>query len=43
MLIVSRAIQGIGGGGLLSLNFIILGDIISLRERGKYVGKKIKI
>jgi EmrB/QacA subfamily drug resistance transporter len=38
MLIISRGIQGIGGGGLMSLNFVILGDIVSLRERGKYVG-----
>lgn len=33
-----RAIQGIGGGGLLSLPFIVLGDILSPRERGKSMG-----
>ncbi|KAJ3308529.1 hypothetical protein HDU76_003890, partial [Blyttiomyces sp. JEL0837] len=38
MLIVSRAIQGIGGGGMLSLVMIVLADIISLRDRGKYQG-----
>jgi len=38
MLITCRALQGVGGGGLMSLNFIIIADIVSLRERGKYVG-----
>jgi EmrB/QacA subfamily drug resistance transporter len=37
-LIVFRALQGIGGGGLMTLAFIILGDIMSPRERGKYMG-----
>jgi len=38
MLITARGFQGVGGGGLMSLAFVILGDIVSLRERGKYVG-----
>jgi EmrB/QacA subfamily drug resistance transporter len=38
MLIVTRGIQGIGGGGLLAMTFTILGDILSPRERSKYTG-----
>lgn len=38
MLIVGRAIQGAGGGGLLSLVSIVVGDLFSQRERGKYYG-----
>jgi EmrB/QacA subfamily drug resistance transporter len=37
-LVAFRAFQGIGGGGLMSLAFIIIGDILSPRERGKYIG-----
>lgn len=38
MLIASRAIQGIGGGGLISMCQIVISDIVSLQERGKYGG-----
>ncbi|KAI8871815.1 MFS general substrate transporter [Ramicandelaber brevisporus] len=38
MLIIGRGIAGIGGGGLMSLVFIIVSDIVSLRDRGKYMG-----
>ncbi|CAA7271543.1 unnamed protein product [Cyclocybe aegerita] len=38
MLIVSRAVQGIGGGGIIQLVNIIISDIVSLQERGKYGG-----
>ena len=37
-LILFRGIQGIGGGILISLPFIIVGEIFSARERAKYMG-----
>ncbi|TPX73332.1 hypothetical protein CcCBS67573_g05395 [Chytriomyces confervae] len=37
-LIAGRAISGIGGGGIFSLVLIIISDIVSLRDRGKYQG-----
>lgn len=37
-LIAFRALQGLGAGGLMSLTFVIIGDIVSPRERGKYQG-----
>eukprot|EP00842_Homolaphlyctis_polyrhiza_P001891 jgi/Hompol1/2702/HPOL_006135-RA len=38
MLIVGRAVAGIGGGGMYSLILIIIADIVSLRDRGKFQG-----
>jgi MFS family permease len=38
MLIISRALQGIGAGGLMSLAMTIIADITPMRERGKYQG-----
>ncbi len=38
MLIVFRVLQGLGAGGLASLSQIIMADIISPRDRGKYAG-----
>ena len=37
-LILARGVQGVGGGGIMAMTFTILGDILSPRERGKYVG-----
>ncbi len=37
-LIISRGLQGIGGGMMMGLAFTIIGDIFSPAERGKYQG-----
>jgi MFS family permease len=37
-LILFRGLQGIGGGILISLPFIVVGEIFSPRERAKYMG-----
>jgi EmrB/QacA subfamily drug resistance transporter len=37
-LVAFRALQGIGAGGLISLSMTIVGDVVSPRQRGKYLG-----
>ncbi|KAI9277507.1 major facilitator superfamily domain-containing protein [Umbelopsis sp. AD052] len=38
MLIVSRAISGIGGSAILSMVFVIISELVPLEQRGKYQG-----
>ncbi|KAK6533115.1 hypothetical protein TWF281_007270 [Arthrobotrys megalospora] len=37
MLIIGRTIQGLGGGGIMVLVNITVSDIVTMRERGKYL------
>ncbi|KAK7959031.1 uncharacterized protein PG986_003885 [Apiospora aurea] len=38
LIFVGRAVQGIGGGGIILLNDIIVTDLVPMRDRGKYFG-----
>ncbi|KAJ7499373.1 MFS general substrate transporter [Mycena latifolia] len=38
MMIAARAIQGIGGGGIINLSEILTADLVPLAERGLYQG-----
>lgn len=38
MFYIFRAVAGIGGGGITNLAMIIVSDIVTLKERGKYQG-----
>ncbi|KAF9218222.1 MFS general substrate transporter, partial [Gyrodon lividus] len=37
-LIVCRAVQGVGGGGIIQLVIITISDIVPLQDRGRYGG-----
>src|SRR6202161_1373344 len=37
-LIVFRAVQGLGAGGLITLSQTVVGDLVSPRDRGRYQG-----
>ncbi|KDR68867.1 hypothetical protein GALMADRAFT_256378 [Galerina marginata CBS 339.88] len=37
-LIIFRGVAGAGGGGIISMSQIVISDIVSLRDRGKYQG-----
>lgn len=37
-LILFRALQGLGAGGLMTLSQTVIGDLVSPRERGRYQG-----
>jgi MFS family permease len=37
-LLVGRTIQGVGGGGIILLNRIIITDLVPLRQQGAYLG-----
>jgi EmrB/QacA subfamily drug resistance transporter len=38
VLILGRALHGLGGGGLSSLGMVVLGDLVAPKERGRYYG-----
>ncbi len=38
MLVISRALQGIGGGAVMVTAMAVIGEVIPLRERGRYQG-----
>ncbi|KAK3331743.1 major facilitator superfamily domain-containing protein [Cercophora scortea] len=38
MLIAGRLVQGMGGAGITAMTQLIISDLVSVRERGKYIG-----
>ncbi|MEE2638207.1 MAG: MDR family MFS transporter [Acidobacteriota bacterium] len=37
-LVLARGVQGVGAGGVMALTFAVVGDIVSPRQRGRYIG-----
>ena len=37
-LILFRGLQGVGAGGMMAMTFAVIGDIVSPRQRGRYIG-----
>jgi MFS family permease len=37
LLLVGRCLQGVGGGGLVALTYVVITDMVTLRERGKWM------
>ena len=40
VMLVGRSIQGVGGGGMISLTEVVITDLVPLRERGKWLGSE---
>jgi MFS family permease len=38
LILAARSIQGVGGGGIVALTYIITANLVSLQERGKWFG-----
>ncbi|KAF9779410.1 COP9 signalosome complex subunit 1 [Fusarium sp. DS 682] len=38
MMIGGRAVQGVGGGGILTMSEVVVCDMVSVRQRGMYAG-----
>jgi len=38
MIVIARAFQGMGGGSIISMSNIICSDIVSIKQRGTYLG-----
>ena len=43
VLLVGRTIQGIGGGGIISLTEVLITDLVPLRERGTWFGYQSEV
>jgi predicted MFS family arabinose efflux permease len=37
LLLVRRCVQGVSSGGLVALTYVIITNLVTLRERGKYM------
>lgn len=37
-MLIGRTIQGMGGGGIILMNDLLIADLVPLRIRGKYFG-----